>query len=274
MSSIPEEIAEDVVDTETETDTDMETTSLPERVAESDSITLLSQQPLSGKQQELELLAKREREDREIEERVTTPVDCIQCKRCKEIMPPMSRHCHRCKAYNILNESDTPEDKRTYLIQEVVKLLKPLQVAFENKSVKITARVVDNTNARGGQANRKPKSIQWKREFARRLDRWEKNDNILADATVERWWNEWLYATNEVIQAGYTVEEFTEIIPELQRLVDDKKSGQAAPTSFMTREERLRIFAMANVPIIISNQRGGDTTRLFDEATFIQRTLC
>ena len=42
-------------------------------------------------------------------------------------------------------ESDTPEDKKVYLIQEVERLLKPLQVAFENKSVKITARVVDNT---------------------------------------------------------------------------------------------------------------------------------
>ena len=77
------------------------------------------------------------------------------------------------------------------------------------------------------------------------------------------------HATIEAIQAGYTAEEFTEIIPELQQLVDDKKSGKIAPTyNPMTREEGLGTFAMANVPIISSNQHGGDMTRLFDEATF------
>ena len=89
------------------------------------------------------------------------------------------------KAYNILNESDTPEEKKVYLIKEVEKLLKLLQIAYEKsalvpgvRSVKITARVVDNYNARGSQANRRPKSLQWKREFSRRIDRWKKNNDI------------------------------------------------------------------------------------------------
>ena len=33
-------------------------------------------------------------------------------------------------------------------------------------------------------------------------------------------------------------------------------------------EERLQAFARANVPIIVSNQHGGDTTRLYDEPAF------
>jgi len=259
-----------------DTDLDKVMTSPAASVAEAELTSLLSQQPLSGREhQELEVLGKRERQDREIEERISSPMGCITCKRCKEIMPATSTHCPGCKAYNILNESDTPEEKKVSLIKGVEKLPKPLQIAYDKSAlvpgveiVKITARVVDNHSARGSQANRKPKSIQWKRGFARRIDRWQKQNDILGEVTVLRWWNEWPNAANKARQAGYTVEEFAEIIPVLQKLVDDKKSGIAALTSFMTREERLQTFARANVPIIVSDQHGGDTTRLYDEPAF------
>ena len=83
-----------------------------------------------------------------------------------------------------------------------------------------------------------------------------------------RWWNEWPSAEAEAIAAGYSLEEFEESIPEIQKLVDDKRNGIAAPTSFMPREERLRTFSRANVPIIVSNQSGGNATRNFDEPAF------
>ena len=110
---------------------------------------------------------------------------CITCRKCREIMPGTLTQCLRCSAYNVLNESDSYEEKKEHLITAVEKLLQPLQVAFDQAVQKaqnvtmwhkplqgeatppnvFTARLVENANARGSQPDRAPKTIQWKREF-------------------------------------------------------------------------------------------------------------
>lgn len=129
-------------------------------------------------------------------------------------------------------------------------------------------RIIDNAGARGGQTPRPPKSVQWMREWVRRLDRWKKNNQIEGEATVIRWWNENPRAVAEIEQADYTVEEFVEAIPLIQKVVDDKRAGVVVPVQTMSRADRIANLPRASAPALRTNQTGGTTMPKFEDPHF------
>jgi len=181
-----------VPDSEMDTETDKDATTI-----DSNNVTSASQPERSAeaqKRHELEILGKRERLDREINERVSTPLGSITCKKCRDVMPSTMTRCPRCDAYNVLNETDSFEEKKKQVMTACTKLLRSLHVAAdaaqnvylndpENSApppIGFSTRFVENWSARGNQPKREPKSVPWMREWVRRLDNWKKKENITA----------------------------------------------------------------------------------------------
>ena len=80
-----------------------------------------------------------------------------------------------------------------------------------------------------------------------------------------RWWNEFPNAELEILQANYTVPEFVEAIPVIQRVVDDKRAGVVVPIKTMSRADRIANLPRASVPILLTDQHGGTTKAKFSE---------
>ena len=82
------------------------------------------------RQRELELLGKREREGRDIEERLHN-LGGILCKKFRDFVAVSTVRCPRCYAYNVHNDKDSWEDKRKNVITAVKKILAPQTSRFE-----------------------------------------------------------------------------------------------------------------------------------------------
>jgi hypothetical protein len=266
-----------------ETETDMEVTEVDDNFN-----TEMGLRPERGatdpRQRELELLGKREREGREMEERLHN-LGSILCKKCRDFVAVSTVRCPRCDAYNVHNDQDSWEDKRKNVMTAVKQILAPQTSRFEASveasqniylngpnevpvPVGFSTIVSENLRARGGQTPRPPKSIQWMREWDRRLSRWKKLAGFEGEDTVLRWFNEHPDALSEIAACNYTVEEFKRDIPKIQQVVNDKRAGIVTPVITMSYQQRIDTLARANAPQVRSSQRGGNTVPKFEDPHF------